>query len=201
MIMKGLSYAMFPFVLIVLKNVELTDAKGNFVKPFNKDCKNLDMETVALSLSRVKRFFGQTRLSVAQHSVNIARVFIYLGRIEEAKQALIHETSEAFMGDLVTPVKIDFIFKLLEGVINKKVFNCYGVSYPPSEYVEKIDKSIVLNEALVNMKNPEHWNSLGRKCDDSFLLECGVELVPWDEEKAYSEFMSVFDMLFANKGL
>jgi len=196
-VMKLLSYAMFPFVLIALRDVELADAKGKLIKPFSEDCDNLDLKTVALSLSRVKRFFGQTKLSVAQHCVNIARVFIYQGKMMEAKQALLHETSEAFMGDLVTPVKkLIFIFKLLEGVINKKVFKCYGLPYPVCAEVEKIDKSIVYNEALANMENHEHWNSFGKKCDEKFLQECGVELEPWSEEKAYEEFMALCGKLF-----
>lgn len=196
-IMKILSYAMFPIVLLVLRDVELADEKGNFVKPFAKGCDNVDMEGIALSLSRLKRFFGRTRLSVAQHCVNIAKVFLYQGKVTQAKQALLHESSEAFMGDLVTPVKkLIFIFKLLEGVINKKVFRCYDLSYPVCDEVEKLDKSIVYNEAIVNMGNREHWLSFGKKCDDAFLLECGVDLEPWSEEKAYKEFIEMYHMLF-----
>lgn len=176
-----------------LANATLMDSKGNFIKPFNHlKCNTLDLEVVALALSRIMRFFGQTELSVAQHSVNMARVFIYQGKTELAKQALLHEVSEAFMGDLASPLKRAFpMFKEIEETLIKKTFKCYGLNYPMDREVYMLDKQIVLNEAIVHMPNAEFWLSQGSCVDSQLLKDSSVDLEAWDSQKAYDEFIKL----------
>jgi 5'-deoxynucleotidase YfbR-like HD superfamily hydrolase len=193
---KTLSYTMYPFVVAALRNATYDHCKGGTIKPFSKDCSSVDMEIISISLSRTKRFFGQTKFSVAQHCVNMARVFLVLKKEEFAKQALLHECSEAFLGDLVPFVKKElYIFKLLERVINKKVFLCLNVPYPVSQEVDKLDKTIVFNEAICNMSKHSHWQSK-KRADDTLLAKAGVDLEPWSEEKAQEEFMTLYVKLF-----
>lgn len=179
-----------------IANATLMDSKGRFIQPFNPECKDIDLEVVALALSRIMRFFGQTRLSVAQHSVNMARIFIHLGENEFAKQALLHEIAEAFMGDLASPLKKAFpIFKQIEESLIKKTFDCYGLSYPMAKSVHDLDKSIMINEAVEHMPNADFWNSLGSKVDGSLLSVAEVDLEPWGEEEAYRAFMATASIL------
>ena len=169
----------------------LMDSKGEFVRPFSLECNTLNLEVVGLSLSRIMRFFGQTDMSVAQHSVNMARIFMYQGQFELAKQALLHEVSEAFMGDLVSPVKKAFpMFKDIEEIIIKKTFNCYDLSYPMAKEVHILDKEIVLNEAILHMPNAEYWKKQGNRVCSKLLKNSGADLDIWSSEKAYSEFIS-----------
>lgn len=176
-----------------LANATLMDSKGNFIKPFNHlKCNTLDLEVVALALSRIMRFFGQTELSVAQHCVNMAMVFIYQGKTELAKQALLHEVSEAFMGDLASPLKRAFpMFKEIEETLIKKTFKCYGLNYPMDREVYILDKQIVLNEAIVHMPNAEFWLSQGSCVDSQLLKDSSVDLEAWDSQKAYDEFIKL----------
>ena len=176
----------------------LMDAKGNFIKPFNSSSESdkIDLETVALSLSRTKRFFGQTNFSVAQHSINMARIFIYKGKIEEAKAAAIHEASECFLGDLVTPLKKNFpLFSDIEKIILRKVFISCGVKYPISNEVHILDKQIVINEALAHMPNKEYWLSYGKPVSEDLLNAAGVDLNCWSDEKSYTEFIKLLKEL------
>ena len=64
--------------------------------------KNINLEDVALGLSRQPRFAGQTSkpFSVAQHSLLVARLCPL-----HALQALLHDAQEAFLGDIPTPAK------------------------------------------------------------------------------------------------
>jgi hypothetical protein len=179
-----------------LSNALLMDAKGNFIKPFNLGCSSIDLETVALSLSRTKRFFGQTNLSVAQHSINMAKIFIYQGKIEEAKQAILHEVSEAFLGDLVTPLKKAFpLYKEIEELLIKKTFKCHGLRYPISKEVNLLDKQIVINEALYHMPNKEHWLSINKPIDNQLIKAAGVELDAWSDTRSYIEFLNILTIL------
>ena len=174
----------------LLAKAVLMDSKGNFIKPFHPECNTLDLEVVALALSRIMRFFGQTKLSVAQHSVNMAKIFIYQGKIELAKQALLHEVSEAFMGDLASPLKAVFpMFTEIEESLIEKTFKCYGLSYPMHERVHQLDKTIVLDEAINHMPNKQYWQSLGSGLSSKTIREANVDFNAWNSQKAYDEFI------------
>lgn len=75
----------------------LSGAKIDFLKP-----KNIKLEDLAVGLSRMPRYAGQTErsYSVAQHSLFVASL------VPELRlQALIHDAQEAFLCDLPTPLK------------------------------------------------------------------------------------------------
>jgi uncharacterized protein len=78
----------------------------------------VDVQRVAHALSNICRFAGNTPVyySVAEHSVAVACVAYYLyfdqpgtitrqRSIEVFRAALWHDASEAFMGDLISPIK------------------------------------------------------------------------------------------------
>lgn len=170
---------------------ELMDAKGTFIRPFDPECERLDLETVGLALSRIMRFFGQTKMSVAQHSVNMARIFIAQGEEEFAKQALLHEVSEVFLGDLGSPVKATFpVYKMLEERILQKAFTCYGLDYPMAPAVKHLDSRIMVSEACVHMPKEEYWLSLNEGVSPRLLDAPGVSLEAWSSEQAFAEFIA-----------
>jgi hypothetical protein len=167
-----------------LESAILMDGKGNFFKPFNQNCKTIDIEVIATSLSRVKRFFGQTKYSVAQHSVLLARHFLKKGETELARQALLHEVGEAYMGDLVSPIKRAFpLFKMIEESIIKKVFGCLDIQYPISQEVDKADKRLMVDEAIQLLPNQEHWLAMNEPLD--------ITVIPWSEKESYEAFMAL----------
>lgn len=174
-----------------LENAVLMNGKGDFFKPFSPECP-IDLEVIALALSRLKRFFGQTDYSVAQHSVLLAKYFLERGDIERSRQALLHEASEGFVGDMVTPIKKAFpLFKTIENSILEKVFACCDVSYPISEEVDKADKRLMVDEAMVLMPNECYWRSLNEPL--------GIKIEVWSQEKSFQEFMKMANMLFSIK--
>jgi hypothetical protein len=83
---------------------------GRLVDPLAMREEDLSIEDIAHALSMTCRFGGHTRkfYSVAEHSVRVARM---LGRLyrpsarELARWGLMHDASEAYLGDVVTPVK------------------------------------------------------------------------------------------------
>ena len=189
-IKKVLTKLIYLLIKEELEKALLMDYKGNFFMPFNPNCRNIDFEVVAISLSRIKRFFGQTNYSVAQHSVLLAKYFIEKGELENAKQALLHEIGEAFMGDLVSPIKRAFpLFKLVEESIIEKVFKCYSISYPISKEVNNADKQIMVDEAIALLPNKDYWLSLN--------TQLGIKIEVWSEEKSFQEFMFLSKKLFS----
>ncbi|AHJ13076.1 hypothetical protein [Sulfurospirillum multivorans] len=191
-----LSWLLMKVVASDIENATLMDSKGRFIKPFHPECKDIDLEVIAIALSRIMRFFGQTKLSVAQHCVNMARIFIFLGEIELAKQALLHEIAEAFMGDLASPLKKAFpMYKDIEERLIKKAFGCFGLSYPMAKEVHDLDKEIMIDEAVAHMPNKEHWLGFGEGLDTILLRTDVVDFEPWSSEKAKDEFMATAKLL------
>lgn len=83
---------------------------------------------IAHALSQVCRFGGHTRqfYSVAQHSVLVSK----LVRVEYRLEALFHDATEAFLGDVVQPLKssIEMVgYRQVESVIEEEIFNWFRI--------------------------------------------------------------------------
>lgn len=68
---------------------------------------SIAIEDIVGALSRICRFGGHTRefYSVAQHSVLVCRMMGRLGRPDLQLLALHHDSHEAYLGDMPTPLK------------------------------------------------------------------------------------------------
>lgn len=75
---------------------------GRFVDPYTMDRGDVNIEDIAHALSMVNRFNGHTAfpISVAQHSVFVSRLCLMA-----PLQALLHDASEAYLGDMTKWVK------------------------------------------------------------------------------------------------
>lgn len=67
------------------------------------DPKQIMIEDIAHALAHVPRFAGHTSrfYSVGAHSINVARVVPKAHKL----QALLHDATEAYLGDMPTPFK------------------------------------------------------------------------------------------------
>ena len=71
---------------------------------------DFDVETIATVLSRICRFGGHTIkfYSVAEHSVRVCNLMAANGYDNSyLRHALAHDFSEAFLGDVIRPIKYD----------------------------------------------------------------------------------------------
>ena len=81
---------------------------GRWVNPFEPDPAQLDASDIARALANQCRFGGHSRVfySVAQHSVIVSRVVEERGGdVEDVFAALMHDASEAYLGDMPHPIK------------------------------------------------------------------------------------------------
>jgi hypothetical protein len=94
--------------------------KGDFIRtfsgidfwPFDPRTNEIDIVDIAHALSNICRFGGHCRkfYSVAQHSVHVSTVlemerFNWTKFKTESLIGLLHDAPEAYIGDMVTPVK------------------------------------------------------------------------------------------------
>jgi uncharacterized protein len=139
----------------------LETVTGRFVDLIEPDPKDICIEDIAWSLSRLARFNGHTinklPYSVAQHSLVVAYETVRLATVEigydraltpsEAARwlllGLLHDASEAYTGDVSGPLKkipeLRPVIKKIEHRIQDAIYKALGIS-PPTELEEKIVK-------------------------------------------------------------
>src|SRR3954447_26482910 len=86
----------------------LQTVSGRRVNPFDPDPSQLDLGDIARALANVCRFGGHCRsfYSVAQHSVIVSELVEQRGGdVEDAFAALMHDATEAYLGDMPHPIK------------------------------------------------------------------------------------------------
>lgn len=120
------------------------------------------LEDIAASLSKQCRFNGHTRrfYSVAQHSVYVAQHVDRRFRLA----ALMHDAHEAYVGDLVSPVKVSIdsqIFRDIENVIKKAVEERFEIEWSPAQRdaIEVADKRMLTTERRQLLPCIHEWDT------------------------------------------
>ena len=122
---------------------------------------DIEIEDIALGLSRVTRWNGQTTgkhpYSVAQHSILVEKLFSIEYPDLDKKwnlAALLHDAPEYVIGDLITPFKyaLNNSYRFVEDNLMKAIYLRFGlpVLLPKNiEYkIKKIDKALAWFEAI-----------------------------------------------------
>lgn len=99
---------------------------------------------IAVGLANTCRFGGQLRIlngkqlfySVAQHSVLVSR----LVPAQLALMGLLHDSAEAYIGDVVAPLKQHLPeFKVIEHRIERVIAKKYGLTFPWAPEIKQAD--------------------------------------------------------------
>jgi len=179
---------------------------GKDFDPFNPKPEDIDIEDIARGLSRTCRFAGQLQAdreyySVAQHSVIMTKwAQIDLEGPETCKQLLLHDASEAYLGDIVSPNKYRLPgYCQLEAIVQDCIFNKFLKDVDQNDpVVKKYDKWIVQIEAMFLM--PRSPITVEEK--HIWKLPSPLPIYPqqavqelWYPNKAYEEFMELWKEL------
>ncbi len=104
---------------------------------------------IAGGLSKICRFGGQCRAfySVAEHSFHCAQQAQLDGlSVESRRTILMHDAAEAFIGDVVKPLKIMLPdYAQIETLMEDCIANKYDLDGPAHE-VRKIDREMLIAE-------------------------------------------------------
>lgn len=173
------------------------------------DPQPLDFEPfeIALALSHVCRFTGHVRrfYSVAQHSVLVSLWLDAHGFHELAPWGLMHDAAEAYIGDMVRPLKREMPeFKRIEKRIERQIARRWDLAWPMPPPVKQADNAVLMSERnSLKRKMDRRWREEGVQpwppvivpmppvvARDAFL-ERGIELDLWvasDVERAVHQF-------------
>ena len=122
---------------------------------------DIEIEDIALGLSRVTRWNGQTTgkhpYSVAQHSMLLEKLFNIEHPDLDKKwnlAALLHDAPEYVIGDLITPFKyaLNNSYRYVENNLMKAIYLRFGLPASLPKHIEskikKIDKALAWFEAI-----------------------------------------------------
>lgn len=109
----------------------------------------LDIEDIANSLSHICRYGGHLPhfYSVAEHSVHVANNLETLGYdTDTIITGLLHDAPEAYVGDMVRPLKQHQQFgkyhQQIENTIAKKIHEKFGGNYPHTQPIHEADRHV-----------------------------------------------------------
>jgi len=127
---------------------------GRHISPLRLRTEDVCIEDIAHGLALMNRFVGQTPrpISVAQHSVYVSRLCESHGP-RVALQALLHDASEAYLGDMSKWVKgmpeMEG-FRKAEAQAQMTIYESFGLSCLEHESIEEADRLMVRYEAYAS---------------------------------------------------
>jgi hypothetical protein len=146
------------------------------------------IEDIAHALALQCRFNGNTKTfySVAEHSVHVSFcVSEMFGEKSPTilRTALLHDASEAYIGDMVKPLKdTDEHFREVEKIMEEVIARRFGLIWPHPEIIKRADNALLVTERnALHGPPPRPWKVNVEPYD------CDLE--PWDWEQAERLFL------------
>lgn len=154
--------------------------------PLNPTQDSIDLVDIAHALGMVCRYGGHSRrfYSVAEHCVILSHT---VGP-EHALWALLHDATEAYVGDMVWPLKEEIpIYRGIEERLMLLICDKYELPWPMPAQVKEHDRRIVIDERDALMAVPQApWLAL------EGFAPLGVEIEGWSPERAEAEYLNRF---------
>lgn len=137
---------------------EIRTFTGKLVYPMDLKVGDICIEDIAHGLSRVCRFAGQCAgfMSVAEHSVAVARIVMTTDP-QHALEALLHDASEAYLGDMPRPIKHMpemQPYRDAEARAEAAIAQKFGLVYPIPQTVKDADRQRLFIEFESFRDNP-----------------------------------------------
>ena len=141
----------------------LITSSGRRFWPLEPRVEDVDLADIAHALANVCRYGGHARTfySVAEHSVLVARHV----PIAYAMHGLLHDATEAYLGDVVRPIKHHpamLAYREAEAFLEAVIAEHFGIVWTPEARaaVKEIDDRILADEraALLPESSHQHWS-------------------------------------------
>lgn len=169
---------------------------GKKINILHPDSDTITIEDIASALSKICRFGGHTKsfYSVAQHSVLVAALAPdYL-----KKEALLHDAAEAYLGDVIKPLKVMLPeYAVIEQKFEEVIAEKFGIyySYEAKKQIKYFDKQALELEHEAFQKN----NTLPLQLVmDTYDLSVGENL-GWNDIVAKCFFLQHYNEIFGIK--
>lgn len=164
---------------------------GRQFYPLAPEADAIDIRDIAHALAFQCRYNGHTRAfySVAEHSVIVSHVV----PAEDALWGLMHDAAEAYVGDMVRPLKVSMPdFKLAEMAILEVIAQKYSLPLEIPASVHEADTRILLDEKAAFLTAGDvEW------AVESTHEPLGLKPLGWLPHRAEELFLARFQELTA----
>lgn len=130
---------------------------GKYLNVRDPQPDEIDIIDIAVGLSRMPRFAGHSVhfLPVAQHCIQMSK----MAPEEHQLAALLHDASEAYLGDIAKPIK-DLLpaYREIEDRLMRVIAKKFGFQWPLHEIVKKLDYEMLVEEWENKVLEHAHWN-------------------------------------------
>ncbi|MFA6168376.1 MAG: hypothetical protein WC700_17265 [Gemmatimonadaceae bacterium] len=154
--------------------------------PMDPRADEVRIDDIARGLAMQCRFNGHVKefYSIAEHSVRVSHVV----PPEHALWGLLHDAAEAYIGDMVRPLKTQMpAFRECEAAIMAVICERFGMTMPEPPEVKVADNVLLMTERRDLLLYQKPWTHRADPLPD--------EIEPWTWQKAEAEFLSRFAML------
>lgn len=172
---------------------------GRKIYPSNISSADICLEDIAHHLTKVQRFGGALPLnvhySVAEHSIRLAMYCLTYLDTDHARVALLHDATEAYLGDVISPLKKCLQrYQEIEDKLHVTIINKYSplslFTHRDYQEISDLDKRIMLDEARALMSNYQQYKD---SCD---LEPLGIWInAGREEETIKQEFLRMCEIL------
>jgi uncharacterized protein len=163
---------------------------GKRFNPTNPNSDDIDIADIAHALSMQCRFNGHTVdfYSVAEHSVRVANYLHSIGCEKDVcMQGLLHDASEAYLGDVITPVKEELAeYRVIESYLQTLIYIKFEVPGEESDLVKEADKVLLMTERRDLLPDIlEDWPNLAEPLTEEIIYT-------WSPKVAKERFLDSF---------
>src|SRR5688500_8074089 len=177
----------------------LQTISGRWVNPFDPDPSQLDAGDIARALANQCRFGGHSRVfySVAQHSVIVSELVEQRGGdTEDVFAALMHDATEAYLGDMPHPLKhrspLGAAFKTAEDHLEQAIRERFRIKRDVAE-IKRVDRALLATERRAFSAEDWHWPEL------EGVEPLDLELTAWSPDEAARAFAQRYAELDARR--
>jgi hypothetical protein len=163
---------------------------GRAFYPMTPRAEDVDIRDIAHALSLICRYGGHTRrfYSVAEH----CWLMSYAVPLEHALKALLHDATEAYVGDMVRPLKHQLpAYMEAEDRVWTEITARFGITQDMPACVKQADNRILLDERAALLTPPPHaWVA-----DEQQATPLGVRVNAWAPDVAELWYLQRFHEL------
>jgi uncharacterized protein len=177
----------------------LQTVSGRWVNPIDPDPQQFDIEDIARALGNLCRFGGHCRVfySVAQHSVIVSELVEQRGGdVEDVFAALMHDASEAYLGDMPHPLKhrsaLGAVFKEAEDHLEAALREHFAIK-PGVAEIKRADRALLAAERRAFSAERWAWPEL------EGVEPLDIELEALSPDESERAFMRRFAELAARR--
>lgn len=170
---------------------------GKLFTPYDPNPDDIDINDIAHSLSLINRFNGHTKIpySVAEHSLWVSR---HCKSNSVALLGLLHDASEAYLGDIARPLKT-YEYRAAERWLQECILRKFGLHYNKNYNKESWEEVKQLDNWALWLEEKAFMDHVTDDIEEfrNYFDYTSLKQRPWQETK--EEFLQTFDrLMYAN---